>query len=1074
MKIGKGGSSKARRMELRRNRQTPALGMTFLQISILFLCMVLSVTTVSQNARARSWEPVQEISTDEMTEMQRNVSIAADESKVHVVWADGEDGDPDIYYRCFNGTGWQPEVEISNDTGTEIQMKPSIAVSGDNVHVVWAFGDGLWPIDWDIYYRYFNGTSWQPELEISTDIGRELQWVPSIAVDGDKVHVVWQEYEGGDWDIYYRLFDGTNWGLEQEISSDAVAEWQKHPSVVVNGDRVHVVWQELGNWEWDIYYRHFNGTAWQPELEISTDTAIEEDQRHPSVAVEGDRVHVVWADEGGGDYDIYYRYFAEGSWQPEQEVSIDGGIERQFEPSIQVGGGDVHVVWRDEGGGDYDIYHRYNDGTDWKEVADISSDLGVERQANPSIAVGGSAVHVVWEDERDGDEDIYYTRSAWDITPPESNTTPLSPYWKITSTFDVDWTATDDQDIANISLDFRYSSENSSWSGWEEWAYDDTISGTFATGNFSFVAPYGDGFYEYYTVASDSSGNNETPPLSADSIVGVDTTPPTGSIIVNNGDEWTTSTSVTLTLTCSDSLSGVDKVRYSNDGLWDVEPWELPSSAKAWTLTSIDGTKTVYYQIRDNAGLLSTTYSDGVNLDTTPPSGSILISNGDAWTTSPWVSLTLTYSDATSGVSQVRYSNDGVWDNETWESPAGTKEWPLTFGDGAKTVYYQIRDNVSLLSMTYSDDIGLDTTEPIGFDVINNGDQWTNSTSITLTLGYLDSTSGVAQVRYTNDGVWDTEIWQGPSTTKSWTLVTGDGIKIVHYQIRDLAGLESITYLDYIGLDTMPPTGSIIINNGDELTASTSVTLTLAYSDSFSGVAQVRYSNDGVWDTEVWESPSTTKAWAMTSGDGIKTVYYQIRDNAGLVSATYSDDIELDTKPPTIERISPPDGATGSEVTTNIEVTFSERMNKSATTSSFRLMKDTIEVGGAVSWTTDEGTIFFIPSKNLEYNTTYQIIITTWAKDMAGNSLVTDSETTFTTKEVGEEPGEEPLTTIDYWWIILVLIIVTLIVVFIAWRTRKKQPSEEKDSAREGTTSEATQSGRLGVEEDADSEEGLE
>ncbi|MCK4445401.1 MAG: hypothetical protein KAW09_12710, partial [Thermoplasmata archaeon] len=475
----------------------------------------------------------------------------------------------------------------------------------------------MWPDDWDIYYRYFDGTAWQPELEISTDTGRELQWVPSIAVDGDKVHVVWQDYEGGDWDIYYRLFDGTNWGPEQEISSDVVAEWQKHPSVAVNGDRVHVVWQELGNWEWDIYYRHFNGTTWQPELEISTDTAIEEEQRLPSVAVEGDRVHVVWADEGGGDYDIYYRYFAEGSWQPEQEVNIDGGIERQFEPSIQVAGGDVHVVWRDEGGGDYDIYYRYNDGTDWKEVVDISSDLGVERQVNPSIAVDGSAVHVVWEDERDGDYDIYYRKGTWDIAPPESNATPLSPYWKITSTFDVDWTATDDQDIANISLHIRYSSENSSWSGWEEWAYDDTISGTFATGNFLFVALYGDGFYEYYTVASDSSGNNETPPLSADSIVGVDTTPPTGSIIVNNGDEWTTS---------------------------------------------------------------------------------------------PWVSLTLTYSDATSGVSQVRYSIDGVWDNETWESPATTKEWPLTFGDGVKTVYYQIRDNVSLLSMTYSDDIGLDTT----------------------------------------------------------------------------------------------------------------------------------------------------------------------------------------------------------------------------------------------------------------------------------------------------------------------------------------------------------------------------
>ncbi|MCK4444899.1 MAG: Ig-like domain-containing protein, partial [Thermoplasmata archaeon] len=647
---------------------------------------------------------------------------------------------------------------------------------------------------------------------------------------------------------------------------------------------------------------------------------------------------------------------------PVEEISMDIGTEGQVEPSIAVEAGKVHIVWEDRraGVGPADIYHRYFDGIGWQPVEDVSADLGMNQQMDASVAVDGDMVHVVWTDQRGGDYDIYYRGGETeDLRSPESNTDLISPYWQTATTFDVEWTATDDSDLASISLFYKYSSDNSSWLDWEEWAYDNTISGTFATGSFPFSSPHGDSYYEFYTIARDASGNNETAPILADSIVGVDTTRPTGSIIIDNGE---------------------------------------------------------------------------------------------AWTTTAWVSLTLMYSDLTSGVSQVRYSNDGVWDTESWESPSPAKEWPLTSGDGTKTVYYQIIDNVGWLSITYSDDIGLDTTEPTGSIVINYGEAWTNSTSVTLGLTYYDDLSGVSEVRYSNDGIWDTEVWRSPSTTKSLTLESGDGIRIVYYQVKDNAGLESITYLDYIGLDTVPPTGSIIINNGDIWTTSTSVTLTLTYSDSFSGVFQVRYSNDGIWDIESWESPSATKEWTLTDGEGTKAVYYQVRDNAGLLSPTYSDNIELDTTPPTIVSIMPSDGSTDVEITTEIKVTFSEKMDRLATTSSFGLKKGDTEIEGRITWTTDGKTLFFIPKEDLEYETTYQIIITTSAKDVAGNNLLAASETSFTTKGVEEKPEEEADIVKDYWWIILVLVIVTIIVALAAWKRRRRpQFEEEVPAEKEGT-----------------------
>jgi hypothetical protein len=130
-----------------------------------------------------------------------------------------------------------------------------------------------------------------------------------------------------------------------------------------------------------------------------------------------------------------------------------------------------------------------------------------------------------------------------------------------------------------------------------------------------------------------------------------------------------------------------------------------------------------------------------------------------------------------------------------------------------------------------------------------------------------------------------------------WTLFTGDGTKTVFIQFRDNAGLISSTYSDSIILDTINPTGSILINNRDTLTTSSSVTLTLSYLDAGSGVSQVRYSNDGSsWSN--WETASASKTWTLTSGDGTKNVYYQIKDNAGLI-ASYSATITLQSPTPT-------------------------------------------------------------------------------------------------------------------------------------------------------------------------------
>ena len=366
------------------------------------------------------------------------------------------------------------------------------------------------------------------------------------------------------------------------------------------------------------------------------------------------------------------------------------------------------------------------------------------------------------------------------------------------------------------------------------------------------------------------------------------------SITINNGNATTNSLDVTLTLSSGtqDPHNPIVSMRFTNNDpsiTEDWSAWRTYSLTSTWQLLPGLGIKTVTAQNKLQNGTLTEYFSDNIEVDTSPPEGTVVIENGDPYTSSQLVTLTLSANDDSS-VEQMSFRNDGsTW--TAWESYATLKSWTMTESEGTKVVHAQFKDDVGLITEA-SDTIILDATPPKGSILINGGYAYTTSTSVTLQLTYDDETSGVDKVRYTNAYEWGSEPWQNPVESMSWTLTAEDGAKYVSYEIRDKAGLISETYWDQIYLDATPPTGSILINGGDAYTTSTSVTLQLFYYDPASGVSLVRYSNDGVWDTEPWEGASSSRSWSLTAGDGAKTVYFQIKDAAGNLM-TFSDDITL-------------------------------------------------------------------------------------------------------------------------------------------------------------------------------------
>jgi hypothetical protein len=95
--------------------------------------------------------------------------------------------------------------------------------------------------------------------------------------------------------------------------------------------------------------------------------------------------------------------------------------------------------------------------------------------------------------------------------------------------------------------------------------------------------------------------------------------------------------------------------------------------------------------------------------DTSVPTGGVTINNGDTTTKDPNVTLTLSASDAETGIDTMRISTDGVLDTEPFVPYATTTSATLPSGDGIKTVRAQFRNRAGMSSAVVTDTIRLDT-----------------------------------------------------------------------------------------------------------------------------------------------------------------------------------------------------------------------------------------------------------------------------------------------------------------------------------------------------------------------------
>jgi hypothetical protein len=107
----------------------------------------------------------------------------------------------EIYYKrsTDGGATWEADVRLTNAPGPS--QRPSIAVSGNSLYVVWFDGrDG----NDEVYHKasHNGGRSWGPDERLTDDPADSIR--PAVSVSHSSVHVVWSDGRDGNAEIYYK------------------------------------------------------------------------------------------------------------------------------------------------------------------------------------------------------------------------------------------------------------------------------------------------------------------------------------------------------------------------------------------------------------------------------------------------------------------------------------------------------------------------------------------------------------------------------------------------------------------------------------------------------------------------------------------------------------------------------------------------------------------------------------------------------------------------------------------------------------------------------------------------------
>ena len=490
--------------------------------------------------------------------------------------------------------------------------------------------------------------------------------------------------------------------------------------------------------------------------------------------------------------------------------------------------------------------------------------------------------------------------------------------------------------------------------------------------SWSLSANLAPGQNQIDAMAVDRAGN---PSLVQSVTVFFDPDRPTLAISNPIDGRWFNISTIAMSGTASDALSGLDRVEVScNDGV----TWSTATGAGTWIFDCVglsDGSHSLRARAIDKAGLVSDQSTVTIRVDTTRPILTITSPQDGDWLNATAAMISGIASETGSGFDRVEVSCDG---GTTWDLASGTVSWTYLCTDlaeGLNAIRARTFDVVGWESARAEILLHVDVTPPTVAIASPSGGGWVTSPLMTVIGTASDFGGGIARVEVSCNGGLT---WYQAAGTLSWTYDCAlvPGTNVLQARALDAVGWESLRPEVTLRYDPDVPAVTIASPANDSWLNTSSVMVNGTAGDpagpGMSGLERIEVSCDG---GVTWDNASGGESWNFECTglvDGKHVLQARAFDLAGLASVIWTVTIHTDTAPPTVAISYPANGM----------VVRDSMQSVAGTASDGALLTLVMVRAGTGGWVTVQGTVSWSTTVSLS---TGLNTIEAQSFDMAGN-----------------------------------------------------------------------------------------
>ena len=236
--------------------------------------------------------------------------------------------------------------------------------------------------------------------------------LPSVDWVGDQMAITWTSTAGTTDDLIYHLvpLSGIPSGRSRIITTGTV---RKHGTVAWTGSVAGISWEDDTYMNPGVHFTLYEGGGWPPAVHEVRMNDYTSSATWTHMEWSGSRFGLVWADNRnpgtGIEYEIYMALIDSTGTKIGSDIRVSESPEHPLAPSVAWSGSEWGISWQDNRDGQTEIYFARVSASGVKVGTDVRVTNATGQSTDPTLAWTGSEYGVAWADHRDGHFEIYFT-----------------------------------------------------------------------------------------------------------------------------------------------------------------------------------------------------------------------------------------------------------------------------------------------------------------------------------------------------------------------------------------------------------------------------------------------------------------------------------------------------------------------------------------------------------------------------------------------------------------------------------------------------------------------------------------